>query len=204
MNKAEAEKRIKELSELLEKYSYQYYVLDSPEISDYDFDMLMQELKKLEAEFPELVLPTSPTQRVGGIALSKFDKVPHAVQMASLQDVFSFEQVEAFVTRCREELGKTEFSVEPKIDGLSVSLEYENGVLVRGSTRGDGFVGEDVTSNIRTIHSMLRSSLKSEVRFICLVQAFLSLSSSRNSTMKLPSRIREMLRRVHSDRRILV
>ena len=154
MNKAEAEKRIKELSELLEKYSYQYYVLDSPEISDYDFDMLMQELKKLEAEFPELVLPTSPTQRVGGIALSKFDKVPHAVQMASLQDVFSFEQVEAFVTRCREELGKTEFSVEPKIDGLSVSLEYENGVLVRGSTRGDGFVGEDVTSNIRTIHSI--------------------------------------------------
>lgn len=154
MNKAEAEKRIKELSELLEKYSYQYYVLDSPEISDYDFDMLMQELKKLEAEFPELVLPTSPTKRVGGIALSKFDKVPHAVQMASLQDVFSFEQVEAFVTRCREELGKTEFSVEPKIDGLSVSLEYENGVLVRGSTRGDGFVGEDVTSNIRTIHSI--------------------------------------------------
>lgn len=154
MNKAEAEKRIKELSELLEKYSYQYYVLDSPEISDYDFDMLMQELKKLEAEFPELVLPTSPTQRVGGIALSKFDKVPHAVQMASLQDVFSFEQVEAFVTRCCEELGKTEFSVEPKIDGLSVSLEYENGVLVRGSTRGDGFVGEDVTSNIRTIHSI--------------------------------------------------
>ncbi|HRR75333.1 MAG TPA: NAD-dependent DNA ligase LigA [Ruminococcus sp.] len=154
MNKAEAEKRIMELSELLEKYSYQYYVLDAPEISDYDFDMLMQELKKLEADFPELVLPTSPTQRVGGIALSKFEKVPHAVQMASLQDVFSFEQVEAFVTRCREELGDVEFSVEPKIDGLSVSLEYENGTLVRGSTRGDGFVGEDVTSNIKTIHSI--------------------------------------------------
>lgn len=154
MNKAEAEKRISELSELLEKHSYLYYVMDNPEISDYEFDMLMQELKQLEEQYPELLLPTSPTQRVGGIALSKFDKVQHTVQMASLQDVFSLKQVQAFIAKCRGELGEAEFSVEPKIDGLSVSLEYRNGVLTRASTRGDGFVGEDVTANIKTIRTV--------------------------------------------------
>ncbi len=154
MNISDAQKRIEELSALLDKYSYQYYVLDDPEISDYEFDMLMQELKSLEEQFPELILPTSPTQRVGGMALNKFEKVTHAVQMASLQDVFSFEQVESFVQKCHDELGSVEFSVEPKIDGLSVSLEYENGIFTRGSTRGDGFVGEDVTANLRTIRSI--------------------------------------------------
>lgn len=154
MDKNTAKKRVAELSELLDKYSYQYYVLDNPEISDYDFDMLMQELKSLEADYPELVLPTSPTQRVGGAPLSKFEKVQHTVQMASLQDVFSFEQVEAFIEKCRTELSEPEFTVEPKIDGLSVSLEYTNGVFTRGSTRGDGFVGEDVTANLKTIRSI--------------------------------------------------
>lgn len=154
MNISDAEKRAKELSALLEKYSYQYYVLDNPEISDYEFDMLMQELKAIEEEFPELIRPDSPTQRVGGMALNTFEKVQHTVQMASLQDVFSFEQTEAFVEKCRNELEEAEFSVEPKIDGLSVSLEYENGVLMRGSTRGDGFTGEDVTANLKTIRSI--------------------------------------------------
>lgn len=154
MNRSDAQKRIEELSELLEKYNYQYYVLDNPDISDYDFDMLMQELKGLEEQFPELILPSSPTQRVGGMALNKFEKVSHSVQMASLQDVFSFEQVENFVNKCYEELTDAEFSIEPKIDGLSVSLEYENGLFTRGSTRGDGFVGEDVTANLRTIRSI--------------------------------------------------
>lgn len=154
MDMDSAKKRIAELSALLEKYSYQYYVLDNPEISDYDFDMLMQELKALEAEYPQLILPTSPTQRVGGIASGKFAKVEHGVQMASLQDVFSFEQVDAFLTSCKEKLGSAEYSVEPKIDGLSVSLEYTNGILTRGSTRGDGFIGEDVTANLRTIRSI--------------------------------------------------
>lgn len=154
MNISDAQKRTEELSALLDKYSYQYYVLDNPEISDYEFDMLMQELKSLEEQFPELILPTSPTQRVGGMALNKFEKVSHAVQMASLQDVFSFEQVESFLQKCRDELSDVEFSVEPKIDGLSVSLEYENGIFTRGSTRGDGFVGEDVTANLRTIRSI--------------------------------------------------
>ncbi|HOO05106.1 MAG TPA: NAD-dependent DNA ligase LigA [Ruminococcus sp.] len=154
MDKNSAEKRIAELSALLDKYSYQYYVLDDPEVSDYDFDMLMQELKGLEEQFPELILPTSPTQRVGGAPLSKFEKVEHAVQMASLQDVFSFEQVESFVQRCKAELHDPEFTVEPKIDGLSVSLEYTDGVFTRGSTRGDGFVGEDVSTNLKTIRSI--------------------------------------------------
>jgi DNA ligase (NAD+) len=154
MDKKNAEIRINELSEQLEKYSYSYYVLDNPEISDYDFDMLMQELKALEEQFPELITPTSPTQRVGGMADNSFEKVQHTVQMASLQDVFSFEQVQSFVNRCREELGEVLFTVEPKIDGLSVSLEYENGIFTRGSTRGDGFVGEDVTANLKTIRSI--------------------------------------------------
>ncbi len=154
MNKSDAQKRSEELSKLLNEYSYQYYVLDNPEISDYDFDMFMQELKDLEEQFPELITPASPTQRVGGMALNKFEKVNHAVQMLSLQDVFSFEQVESFVQKCHDELTDAEFSVEPKIDGLSVSLEYENGIFTRGSTRGDGFVGEDVTANLRTIRSI--------------------------------------------------
>lgn len=154
MDISQARKRAEELSELLDKYTYQYYVLDDPEVSDYEFDMLMQELKAIEAEYPELVSPSSPTQRVGGMASGKFAKVEHAVQMASLQDVFSLEQVDAFVERCNEQLTSPEYSVEPKIDGLSVSLEYTDGVLTRGSTRGDGFVGEDVTANIRTIRSI--------------------------------------------------
>ncbi|MDE7105529.1 MAG: NAD-dependent DNA ligase LigA [Ruminococcus sp.] len=149
-----AEKRINELSELLNKYTYQYYVLNNSEVSDYDFDMLMQELKSLEEQFPEMISPVSPTQRVGGIAEGRFEKVQHTVQMASLQDVFSVEQVEIFINKCKEELESPEFSVEPKIDGLSVSLEYKNGILVRGSTRGDGFVGEDVTGNLKTIRSI--------------------------------------------------
>ena len=154
MDITNAKKRAAELTELLDKYTYQYYVLDDPEVSDYEFDMLMQELKAIEAEFPELITPSSPTQRVGGMASGKFAKVEHTVQMASLQDVFSLEQVEAFLERCSEQLTAPEYSVEPKIDGLSVSLEYTDGVLTRGSTRGDGFIGEDVTANIRTIRSI--------------------------------------------------
>lgn len=154
MNRNDAEKKVKELSELLQKYSDAYYLYDNPIVSDYEFDMLMQELKVLEAEYPELVLPTSPTQRVGGYAMNTFEKVEHAVQMASLQDVFSFDEVRSFVEKCVATLDSPEFSVEPKIDGLSVSLEYENGELVRASTRGDGFVGENVTANIRTIRTI--------------------------------------------------
>ncbi len=154
MTKDEAMQRIEELTEIIEKHNHSYYVMDNPTVSDYEYDMLMQELKGLEAEYPEFVLPSSPTQRVGGEALSKFEKVTHKVQMGSLQDVFSFEQLEEFVTRCRNTVENPSFIVEPKIDGLSVSLEYENGILKRGSTRGDGFVGEDVTANLKTVGSI--------------------------------------------------
>ncbi len=154
MNRSDAEKRIEELSRLLDYYSKKYYVDDDPEIEDYEFDALMEELISLEKEFPELIKPTSPTQRVGGAPVSGFEKVPHAVQMGSLQDVFSCSQVQDFVDRIKAELPDASFTVEPKIDGLSVSLEYRNGEFVRGSTRGDGFVGEDVTANLKTVRSI--------------------------------------------------
>ncbi|MBP0976193.1 MAG: NAD-dependent DNA ligase LigA, partial [Oscillospiraceae bacterium] len=154
MTQDEARKRIKELTEDLLRMAHEYYDLDAPTAEDYEYDMKMQELRTLEAEFPELLAPDSPTQRVQGVASGKFEKVTHAVQMASLQDVFSFEQVAAFVERVQETVDAPLFTVEPKIDGLSVSLEYENGVFTRGSTRGDGFVGENVTANLKTIRSI--------------------------------------------------
>ena len=149
-----AKSRAQELTEELEQHSYRYYVLDNPTITDYEFDMLMQERKAIEEQFPELISPASPTQRVGGMTKSSFEKVTHTVQMASLQDVFSSEQVQGFVTKCREQLSSPVYTVEPKIDGLSVSLEYENGLFTRGSTRGDGFTGEDVTENLKTIRTI--------------------------------------------------
>ncbi|MBQ9956421.1 MAG: NAD-dependent DNA ligase LigA [Ruminococcus sp.] len=154
MNREDAKKRIEELSELLEKYNYEYYVKDNPSVSDYEYDMLMQELKALEEEYPKLITASSPTQRVGGSALNTFESVTHTVQMGSLQDVFSFEQVNSFTERCSEALGSPLYTVEPKIDGLSVSLEYVDGVFTRGSTRGDGFTGEDVTANLKTIRTI--------------------------------------------------
>lgn len=154
MELAAAKKRIAELSKELEAHNYRYYVLNDPTVSDFSYDEMMRELRELEAAFPSLQLPTSPTQRVGGVASSTFEKVQHAVQMMSLQDVFSFAEVSAFLTRCKEQFSDPKFVVEPKIDGLSVSLEYTNGIFTRGSTRGDGFVGEDVTENLKTIRSI--------------------------------------------------
>lgn len=154
MDKASASKRISQLTELIEYHNKKYYIEDNPEIEDYEYDVLMRELKELESEFPELVTAYSPTQRVGGAPVSGFAKVNHKVQMGSLQDVFDFNQVEEFVNRIKLEVPDAEFTVEPKIDGLSVSLEYHDGELVIGSTRGDGFVGEDVTANLKTIPSI--------------------------------------------------
>lgn len=159
------EQRVLELRAQLNYHSDRYYVQDNPEISDYDYDMLLQELKNLEQEHPELVTPDSPTMRVGGSALNDFTKVEHTVQMASLQDVFNMEDVRDFDRRVREILETPEYVVEPKIDGLSVSLEYENGRFVRGSTRGDGHIGEDVTLNLRTIRS-IPHTLKTPVPFL--------------------------------------
>lgn len=149
-----AQLRINELVELLNYHSRLYYVENRNEISDYEYDKLQQELKKLEEEYPEFIRKDSPTQRVGGEAVSLFEKVNHKVQMGSIQDVFSFEQVEHFVNTIRQSVVDPEFVVEPKIDGLSVSLEYQNGEFVIGSTRGDGFVGENVTSNLKTVKSI--------------------------------------------------
>lgn len=149
-----AQLRVRELRKLLEYHNYKYYVEDSPEITDYDYDLLMNELIEIETEFPVLVIPSSPTQRVGGKASGKFESVVHSVHMESLQDAFSYGELRDFDKRVRERLGDVTYSVEPKIDGLSVSLEYQNGEFVRGSTRGDGTVGENVTSNLRTIRSI--------------------------------------------------
>ena len=146
--------RIKKLRAELAYHSERYYVYDAPEISDYEYDMMFAELKALEEEHPELYDPASPTQRVGGKALDKFEKVTHTSRMDSLADVFSFEETEDFCRRMEQEISSPSYSVEPKIDGLSVSLAYENGVFVRGATRGDGVVGEDVTQNLRTVFSI--------------------------------------------------
>lgn len=149
----EAKKRVAELTEKLEKANREYYELDSPTLEDDEYDALMRELRALESEFPTLLSENSPSQRVGGAASATFEKVTHAVQMASLQDVFEEGEVRDFYERVVNQ-GAEEFTVEPKIDGLSVSLEYENGVFVRGSTRGDGFIGEDITANLKTIRSI--------------------------------------------------
>lgn len=154
MEKQDAKKRVEELTKIIAKHNYDYYVMDNPTVDDYEYDMLMQELKKLEEDFPEFAYENSPTKRVGGAALNKFEKVTHTVQMGSLQDVFSFEQVKAFTEKCEQELTRPVYIVEPKIDGLSVSLEYHDGEFFIGSTRGDGFTGEDVSANLKTIKSI--------------------------------------------------
>ncbi len=151
MDELTAKNRMQELAQLLEQYNRQYYVEDNPTVTDYEYDMLLRELEMLEQTYPQYAAENSPAKRVGGAASRVFEKVPHTVQMMSLQDVFSFEEMDSFVRRCQETLSAPQFVVEPKIDGLSVSLEYTNGVFVRGSTRGDGFVGEDVTANLMTI-----------------------------------------------------
>ena len=150
----EITERVEELRKSLTYHSERYYVYDSPEISDYDYDMMYAELLKLENEYPELYSPTSPTVRVGGRALDKFEKVTHAYRMDSLSDVFSFDELDDFCARVSEKIKKPAYSVEPKIDGLSVSLIYEKGIFVKGATRGDGVEGEDVTENLRTVYSI--------------------------------------------------
>ena len=150
----EIKNRVETLRKELNYHSQRYYVYDAPEISDYEYDMMYAELKRLEEENPSLYDANSPTQRVGGKALDKFEKVTHSVRMDSLSDVFSFEETEDFCNKMEGELSAPAYSVEPKIDGLSVSLIYENGEFVKGATRGDGAVGEDVTLNLRTVQSI--------------------------------------------------
>lgn len=165
MNYEDTVKRAEKLRKDLNYYSYRYYVDNENDIDDYEYDMMMRELKAIEEEYPELITPDSPTRRVGGEATNMFESVAHTVKMESLQDAFSFDEIRDFDRRVKDVVANATYVVEPKIDGLSVSLEYRGGVFVRGSTRGDGSVGEDITANLRTVRSIpLR--LKTDLPFI--------------------------------------
>ena len=150
----EVRKEIEQLTKELERHNHLYYVLDCPEIADYEYDRMLRRLEELEAEYPAYASALSPTKRVGGQALSQFEKVSHAVPLESLQDVFSLEELADFDRRVRETLVSPSYTVEPKVDGLSVALEYVDGRFVKGATRGDGLVGEDVTENLKTVRSI--------------------------------------------------
>lgn len=164
--KENAKKEISELRKKIDRAAKLYYTEDNPEITDYEYDMMMRRLSELETLFPELVTEDSPTRRVGGKVLDKFEKVVHDVKMGSLSDVFSFGEAEDFLRKSADVLGyEPYFSVEPKIDGLSVSLEYRDGKFVRGSTRGDGITGENVTENLKTIKT-IPLSLPDEIPFL--------------------------------------
>lgn len=150
----EFKEEIERLRRELNEHNYSYYVKDAPTISDFEYDKLLRRLEELEAEHPETVTPDSPTQRVGGQALESFAQVEHRVPLESLQDVFDLEELSDFDRRVRESVNGASYLVEPKVDGLSVALEYENGVFVRGATRGDGRIGEEVTENLKTIKTI--------------------------------------------------
>ena len=154
MEQEQVKREMERLERELEKHARLYYELDAPVIEDSEYDRMFEALKRLEAEYPELASPTSPTHRVGGRVSQRFEKVRHSVPMGSLTDVFNEEELLAFGAKLEEEFGPCEYVTEMKIDGLSVSLEYEHGVFVRGATRGDGIFGEDVTQNLRTIRSL--------------------------------------------------
>ena len=165
MNYEDTVKRAEKLRKDLNYYSYRYYVDNENDIDDYEYDMMMRELKAIEEEYPELITPDSPTRRVGGEATNMFESVAHTVKMESLQDAFSFDEIRDFDRRVKDAVTNATYVVEPKIDGLSVSLEYRDGVFVRGSTRGDGSVGEDITANLRSVRAIpLR--LKTDLPFI--------------------------------------
>ncbi len=173
----EPKERIQQLSALLTEANYEYYVLDNPTIPDFEYDRSLRELEELEKQYPEFALPDSPTQRVGGQAVSEFQKVTHQVPLMSLQDVFSAEELTEFLDRVLLDHPETEFSVEPKVDGLSVALEYVDGVFLRGATRGDGNVGEDVTENLKTIHAIPMKLENAPSRLIVRGEVFMPKKS---------------------------
>lgn len=165
MDKEQIKSEYEQLCKQAERHNFNYYVLDDPTIEDDEYDRLMRRIKEIEAENPEIVSESSPTQHVGGFAINTFEKVTHEVQMGSLQDVFSKGELYEFDERVKKAVGKAAYCVEPKIDGLSVSLEYKDGIFTRGSTRGDGFVGEDITKNLKTIKS-IPMELNEKIPFI--------------------------------------
>jgi len=170
-------KRMDELVEQLKDANYRYYVLDNPEMPDFEYDHLLRELEELEKEHPELLRADSPTQRVGGEVLSAFQKVEHPVPLQSLQDVFSTEELTEFLEKTLDGDSASAFSVEPKIDGLSVALEYVDGKFLRGATRGDGSVGEDVTENLKTIRSIRMTIENAPARLIVGGEVFMPKKS---------------------------
>ena len=170
-------KRMEELTRLLRDANYRYYVLDDPQMPDFEYDYLLRELEELEAAHPEWAAPDSPAKRVGGQALSKFEKVEHPVPLMSLQDVFSREELNEFLEKIITAHPGTAFSVEPKIDGLSVALEYVDGRFVRGATRGDGVTGEDVTENLKTIRSIPMVLENAPARLIVRGEVFMPKKS---------------------------
>ncbi|MDL2273501.1 NAD-dependent DNA ligase LigA [Oscillospiraceae bacterium OttesenSCG-928-G22] len=175
MLKPDVKDEILRIREALSRYEYEYHVLDAPSVSDYEYDMLFETLKQLEEKHPELVTADSPTQRVGGEPLSSFRQVTHAVPLESLNDVFDEDGVTEFDRRMRDALGDTlEYVAEPKVDGLSVSLLYENGLFVEGATRGNGLIGEDVTENLRTIRSLPLRLRESPSRLLVRGEVYLS------------------------------
>ena len=165
MDKEQIKSEYEQLCKQAEQHNFNYYVLDDPTIEDDEYDRLMRRIKEIEAENPEIVSESSPTQHIGGFAINTFEKVTHEVQMGSLQDVFSKGELYEFDERVKKAVGKAVYCVEPKIDGLSVSLEYKDGIFTRGSTRGDGFVGEDITKNLKTIKS-IPMVLREKIPFI--------------------------------------
>ncbi|WP_338471595.1 NAD-dependent DNA ligase LigA [Niallia sp. XMNu-256] len=187
MERHNAEKRIEELRSLLNKYSYEYYVLDKPSVPDSEYDRLLKELQDLELEYPDLMTPDSPTQRVGGQILDMFRKVTHDIPMLSLGNAFNEADLRDFDRKVRQAVGdQYEYVCELKIDGLAVSLKYENGIFVRGATRGDGTTGEDITANLKTIHSIplrLSQPLTLEVRGEAFMpkHSFLGLNMQREN-----------------------
>lgn len=187
MDMKQAEKRIKELQEVLTQYGYEYYVLDKPTISDHEYDQLLRELISLENQFPQFITPDSPTQRVGGAVLEGFKKVEHRVPMLSLSNAFNEQDLRDFDRRVRQALGEDyEYVCELKIDGLAISLRYENGKFVQGATRGDGTVGEDITVNLRTVKSIplkLKENVTIEVRGECFMpkKSFVELNRQREA-----------------------
>ena len=154
MNKADAKKEIERLRKEINTHNYRYYVENNPVISDYEFDQLLKKLEELEKQFPDLITPDSPTQRVGEEAVEGFKSAEHKVPMLSLDNTYNFDELREFDERVKKNVGNVEYIVEPKIDGAGIALLYENGILVRGATRGDGVIGDDVTLNLKTIHSI--------------------------------------------------
>lgn len=172
----DVQSQMQQLAEILEEANHKYYVLDAPTMPDFEYDKLMRQLEELEKAHPEFASPLSPTKRVGGEAASQFEKVTHAVPLESLQDVFSYEELTEFLTKTLEAAPDGTFSVEPKVDGLSVALEYVDGKFVRGATRGDGLVGEDVTENLKTIRSIPMTIANAPERLIVRGEVYMPKS----------------------------